>query len=201
MGKRKGPTPLFPVKSAHPILKIACAYHRAINYLGPFQVELHDFAVAWPSATLQTFVVELLFKAIIAIETGGVPKTHRYLDLMAALTPQSQARLTVAFTRRFAESGRVAAMREARRAAPDWPDKQPFPENLQDVLGAMNNSFEQVRYVFEGSVPSLFAGELVPSLFEVVGDLDPGMLRACLNDRTIDLKIGSPVTRSGERSP
>jgi hypothetical protein len=174
------------IKNPEMVLKMAFGFVRGAKALAEASLSKPDSALLWPQLTVDLLHIELMFKALISLEGNGeVPKTHRFLVLFDKLSAKSKEAMEASFIKGFDENPNVQRHRAEYAQSPAIADRPPYPETLHDVLTDLNDSFQQVRYAFEGVVPRfMFLSHVAMALLDTFRAAEPEMVERCLKDRS-----------------
>jgi hypothetical protein len=149
----KGPKTQQPNHPVDPlkIFEQADGFYQALAILCNIEPENTQLAViiGEPVMVVGAFTIELFLKCLICIETGTLPaRVHNLKELFEKLPPATRTRIE-------AEWGKIARHRSA-----EWDGFEnrlgiTIARDLPSALAAGGDSFQRIRYSYEGGNESL----------------------------------------------
>jgi len=105
------------------------------------QAHVADAAHIAPTVTLDSFATELYLKCLYAIDHGMPSRGHKYQELFAALKPGMQQAVRYVYNDFLANHSVAEFMRR---------NEPTFIAGLDECLRISNETFESMRYLYEG---------------------------------------------------
>jgi hypothetical protein len=102
-----------------------------------------------PVIVITALTIELFFKCLVCIETGNVPRGHRLRDLFEKLSLQTKSHIQAEWDDSI-----------ATHRAKEWDNLEKLmgvtiARDLPSALATGNESFERIRYSYEGKTESV----------------------------------------------